>query len=835
MKFFKKIIKKNVFLHIKSNYKTTKLSKEGNSHKEQLNQINQINQLERLNFIPNLINSFQKKNLSNNQFQILNRLNEKLSSSSIKEENTVSSQQSFLIFHLIEILDESHYNKADDLIDYILNNKLQSKNSIDKAVEYIKRIGINEFDKEDFEKRLGINNKYDLTDIKAYIISIINENYEDILLTRYKYQWSDILNKVMKKYELADKKTVINMITYEISLLIGEKSDLEVKEDELRKELDEVKRILKKLLNSSQNKNSQNENEEIVKYTQKKELINNELKQISTVHFKKTPFESETDKLFKLFAREMTSSLNSKRLIEQHLQFTKGKVYTRFPPEPNGYLHIGHAKAIRFNFLSAMRNNGFTYLRYDDTNPEKESEEYINSIKENLDWLGYSPFKTTFASDYFDELYKFAVMLINKGKAYVCELSKERIKSDRVNNLNSPYRERSVEENLKLFTDMKNGLFQENQACLRLKINMSHENTTLRDPVIYRIKYSPHPRTGNKWVIYPLYDFTHCISDSLENITHSLCTLEFEIRRDIYYWILEELDLYRPYVWEYSRLNVSNTVLSKRKLNQLIEKKIVKGWDDPRLFTINGLRRRGITSNAINEFIDKVGVTRRGNENIVDIRLFENVVKTELDSICKRTMSVINPLLIILTNINLNEIIDVPLFPKNESKGKRKICLSNRIFIEKNDFSLVENEDFYGLTPNQHVGLKYSGYIVYDKVNYDENGNIISVECKYYSDYKKTKGRIHWISQEDSVECEVRLYENLLNSESVSKEDDWILDINPNSEIIIKNCKVEKGIINCNLLKPYDRFQFERLGYFVVDSNSNFEMRKIVFNRIVKL
>ena len=303
--------------------------------------------------------------------------------------------------------------------------------------------------------------------------------------------------------------------------------------------------------------------------------------------------ETKRDKLSKLVARDLSTALNTPELLKKHLEFSGGKVLTRFPPEPNGYIHIGHAKSIRFNFTLASEYGGETYLRYDDTNPEKENQEYIDSIRKNVEWLGYKPWKVTHSSDYFEDLYNFAVVLIKKGKAYVCEQTPEEMKEARNNLLPSPYRNRPIEENLKMFEGMRMGLYEEGKVCLRLKIDYANNNPTLRDPPAYRIRYTPHPHSGNKWCIYPLYDFTHCICDSIENITHSCCTLEFEIRRDLYYWILEQLEIYRPYVWEFSRLNISNTVISKRKLLYLVNSGIVRGWDDPRLMTLDGLRRRG--------------------------------------------------------------------------------------------------------------------------------------------------------------------------------------------------------------------------------------------------
>jgi len=336
--------------------------------------------------------------------------------------------------------------------------------------------------------------------------------------------------------------------------------------------------------------------------------------------------------------------------LKKHREATGGRIVTRFPPEPNGYLHIGHAKAMRFNFTVAAENGGYTYLRFDDTNPVKENQEFIDNIKYCVTWLGYTPHQITHASDYFEELYELARELIRRGKAYVEHLSKPEIKKMRDLKQDSPYRNRSIEENLRLFEHMKQGRFVENECCLRMKIDMTHENPNMRDPVAYRIRYVPHPHAGDKWCIYPTYDYTHCINDSLENITHSLCTLEFENRRESYYWLLEALDLYRPIVWEYSRLNLTYTVLSKRKLEKLVKDKVVDGWEDPRILTVLGLKRRGYTPSIINAFCEEIGVSRKGNDNFTQIKLFESFARRELDREAPRTFGVLEPVLLEIVN-----------------------------------------------------------------------------------------------------------------------------------------------------------------------------------------
>ena len=513
---------------------------------------------------------------------------------------------------------------------------------------------------------------------------------------------------------------------------------------------------------------------------------------------------------------------------------------TRFPPEPNGYLHLGHAKAMRFCFTSASNAGGNCYLRLDDTNPEKETKEYIDSIKENCEWLGYHPWKVTYASDYFDDLYNIAVKLIKKGLAYVDNLSKQEISEYREKKIDSPYRNRTVEENLKLFEMMRQGRFEEKECCLRMKIDMKHNNPCMRDPVAYRIKYVPHPHAGDKWCIYPTYDFTHCLNDSLENITHSLCTLEFEIRRDSYYWLLEAAEMYRPFVWEYSRLNVTHIVVSKRKLLQLVTSHTVNGWDDPRMPTINGLRRRGYTADAINNFVDTIGVTKRGNENIISIKLLENAIKSDLDKKAPRTMAVIEPIKVNLVNLKEDLSIDTPLFPKlKEYGGVRKVNLTKNIFIERIDFKEEDDKDFNGLTPNQEVGLKYAGVLKLEEIKKNKEGVVTELLCSYSNENKKTKGRIHWISDKDYVNAELRLYDYLFksddpfhsNEEGVSH--DPMDDVNPDNLVIKYHALVNRDL--CEKVKPYDHFQFERLGYFVCDPDSECDKGRYVFNLTVDL
>ncbi len=526
-----------------------------------------------------------------------------------------------------------------------------------------------------------------------------------------------------------------------------------------------------------------------------------------------------------------------------------GKVVTRFPPEPNGYLHIGHAKSICLNFGMAKENNGICYMRFDDTNPSKESEEYMESIISSIRWLGFDwGDRQTYASDYFDQLFDFAVQLIKTGKAYVCSLSADEIRKYRGTlkepGKNSPYRERSVEENLNLFNRMKNGEFEEGEHVLRIKIDMSSPNLNLRDPVIYRILKIPHLRTGDKWCIYPLYDYTHCISDSMEKITHSLCTLEFEDHRPLYDWILDELKVpCHPQQIEFSRLALNYTVTSKRLLNQLVNEKLVNGWDDPRMPTLKGMRRRGYTPESIRDLCERIGVTKK--ENTIEMSLLENCVREDLDKRAPRSMAVLKPLRVVIENYPENQIeeLEAPAHPVNSEMGIRKIPFSRVIYIEQDDFREDLPKKFFRLGPDREVRLRYAYIIKCVDVKKDEKtGEITELRCTYDPDTrsgsgtstKKVKGVIHWVSAEQSIKAEVRLYDRLfVKAQPTADKDgtDFKSYLNPNSMEILNNCHIEPSIRNA---LPEDHFQFERLGYFTVDSIDS-QNEKLVFNRTVTL
>ena len=488
---------------------------------------------------------------------------------------------------LAEKLNSAYNHRLPLLLTYVLNKKLVNPHQIDAAVEFIKEKGDLDLLSNEFEEKVGIGRVISEEDISKRIDEEFEKNKKALARDRYKFPSTNLLYDVKKSFPYLDGKLAKKLLDEKIDKSLGGKNEAEIQEDKDKAEIE----TLKKKSNDKKTF-SEEDNKRLEELKTKIKKIEDDFKKAQKDGTEEVE-KSEKDKLSSLIGRDMKSAMNTPDLLKKHLEFTKGIVLTRFPPEPNGYLHIGHAKAMRFSFTAAKNSGGETYLRFDDTNPEKETKEFIDNIHENVTWLGYKPWKVTHASDYFEDLYNLAEELIKRGKAYVCDLPKEQMKEQRQLMKESPYRNRSVEENLKLFRQMRDGKFAEKDCCLRMKIDMKHNNPVMRDPVAYRIKFAPHPHAGDKWCLYPTYDYTHCINDSLENITHSLCTLEFEIRRDAYYWLLEALDLYRPFVWEYSRLNLTRNVLSKRIITKLVESNTVNGWDDPRLLTLNGLRRRG--------------------------------------------------------------------------------------------------------------------------------------------------------------------------------------------------------------------------------------------------
>lgn len=524
----------------------------------------------------------------------------------------------------------------------------------------------------------------------------------------------------------------------------------------------------------------------------------------------------------------------------------QGRVHTRFPPEPNGYLHIGHAKSICLNFGIAQNYTGQCNLRFDDTNPAKEDTEYVDSIKEDVQWLGFQWDNIYFASDYFQQLYDLAVQLIKAGKAYVCSLSPEETREYRGGwdgvGKDSPNRDRDIDENLALFERMRAGEFVDGEHTLRAKIDMASPNMNMRDPAMYRIKHIRHHRTGDQWCIYPMYDFAHGICDSMENITHSICTLEFEHHRPLYDWFLDELDIFRSRQYEFARLNITHTILSKRRLLELVENKHVQGWDDPRMPTISGLRRRGYTPHAIREFCTRIGVTKQNSTH--DITWLEDSLRAQLNKEVQRRAAVLRPLKVVIENFPEGhvELMEAVNNPEDPNAGTRQIPFTREIYIEQSDFMEDPPKKFFRLGPGREVRLRYGFFITCREVIKDDAGNILELRCTYdpetrggqAPDGRKVKGTIHWVSAEHAVEAEVRLYDHLFQTQDPSDTEEgqsYLDNLNPHSLEVLKGCKLESSLAEA---QPGERFQFERVGYFYVDTKES-SGSKPVFNRSVTL
>ncbi len=547
---------------------------------------------------------------------------------------------------------------------------------------------------------------------------------------------------------------------------------------------------------------------------------------------------------------EMEKDVVSKNFIEQIIEKDLEEGYydhvqTRFPPEPNGYLHIGHAKSILLNYGLAQKYQGKFNMRFDDTNPTKEKTEFVQSILEDIKWLGADwEDRLFFASDYFDQMYEAAVKLIKKGKAYVCDLSAEEIREYRGTltepGRNSPYRDRSIEENLQLFENMKNGMYQDGEKVLRAKIDMASPNINMRDPVIYRVAHMTHHNTGDKWCIYPMYDFAHPIEDAIEHITHSICTLEFEDHRPLYEWVVTELEYPNPPKQiEFAKLYLTNVVTGKRYIKKLVEDGIVDGWDDPRLVSIAALRRRGFTPEAIKNFVELVGVSKANSS--VDYAMLEYCIREDLKLKVPRMMAILDPIKLVIDNYpdNKTELVRAANNQENEDLGTRVLPFGRELWIEREDFMEEPPKKYFRLFPGNEVRLMYAYFVTCTGCEKDENGNVTVVHCTYdpltrggnAHDGRKVKGTIHWVSAKDAMEAEVRLYENIVDEEKGKLNEDGTLNLNPNSLQIIEKCYIEPALMEAEKL---DKFQFVRNGYFCVDSKDSTE-EKPVFNRIVSL
>uniref|UniRef100_A0AAR2KB18 Glutamine--tRNA ligase n=1 Tax=Pygocentrus nattereri TaxID=42514 RepID=A0AAR2KB18_PYGNA len=684
------------------------------------------------------------------------------------------------------------------LTDHIVRRKITTDLQLSAALDFVKSHPQDPLDQRAFENSCGVGVVVTPEQIEDAVELIIRKHKVQLLAERYRFNMGILMGEARTALKWADGKIVKNEVDMQVLHLLGPKTeaDLEKKPKVHIKGVNDVwegkmdgKSLMEQLRGEALKFHKPGEN-------------------YKTEGYVVTP--------------------NTMNLLKQHLELTGGQVRTRFPPEPNGILHIGHAKAINFNFGYAKANNGICFLRYDDTNPEKEEEKYFTAIKDMVEWLGYKPYAITHASDHFQLLYELAVDLIRRGHAYVCHQRGEELKGHNVPP--SPWRDRPVEESLVLFERMKKGMCAEGEATLRMKLVM--EDGKL-DPVAYRIKYTPHHRTGDTWCMYPTYDYTHCLCDSIEHITHSLCTKEFQARRSSYFWLCNALDVYCPVQWEYGRLNLTYTVVSKRKIIKLVETGAVRDWDDPRLFTLTALRRRGFPPQAINNFCARVGVTVA--QTTMEPHLLEACVREVLNDTAPRVMAVLEPLKVTITNLPAD--VHIPDFPADETKGSHVVPFSKTIFIEQSDFREAMEKGYKRLTPDQPVGLRHAGYIIsLQRVIKDGRGKVVELEvtCSSSDSAEKPKAFIHWVSQ--PLQCEVRLYERKYCSflyytcDPAEVPGGFLSDLSPNSLQLVESALVDRSVSEA---KVFDKFQFERVGYFSVDPDSTAE--KLVFNRTVTL
>lgn len=685
----------------------------------------------------------------------------------------------------------------------IVDGSLKTDAQVQAAVKFCGN-AVESVDEAAFDAFCGVNVTVSEAQVAEATAKVIESLREVLLKERYAYNFGLVLKALKDREEMrwADRKLMKDAVDAAILALLGPKT---AEDDEA--------------IAKGKKKPAEKENE-------------------STKGSSDRTFVGEVLKFHKPGENKQLNP----EIMRRHLEATGGKVVTRFPPEPNGFLHIGHAKAINFNFGYAKSHDGITYLRYDDTNPEAEEERYYEAIKENVEWLGFTPYKITYASDYFDQLYLYAVELIKKGKAYVCHMTPEEIRASRGGDekgprYDSPYRNRPIEENLREFERMKAGEYEEGQATLRLKQDMQSGNPCMWDLVAYRIdKTNAHHRTGRKWCIYPMYDFTHCLCDSLENITHSLCTTEFILAREAYYWVCDQVGVYKAVQWEYGRLNLTNTILSKRKLTKLVEEGVVSSWDDPRLYTLAAVRRRGFTPAAINRFCEEIGITTA--PSVVDVRKLESFVRDDLNKVTLRRMCVLEPLLVEFVNVpeGFSKTIVLPNDPRDPTKGESTIELTNQIYMDACDFATSTEASFFRLTPDQPVGLYRVGVMKFVKSESDAaTGKITKLYVELdQSEVPEVKPKtyIQWVPKATALPAEVRIFSDLFKSVNPqANPDGWLADVNRDSLRVIKDALVDSRLATAQV---EDKFQFQRVGYFCVDPDTK-TTGKLVLNLTVSI
>jgi len=727
-----------------------------------------------------------------------------------------------LLYHLAGKFPANALAHRSVVISLILDESIKSNSQLDAAFDFLKKLGPEPLDTAALNSAAGVGVVVSLDTIKALVTATVEENKTKLIEERYRLNTNILLGQLTRTEALrwAEGAAVRSELEKQVEALLGPKTEEDLKPVEKKK----VKAPKAEAPSNSGTAHGAKEVEAVVVPDDPyaflpKPQANNVVH--TTVNFSD--------------GRTMRVS-NTPELLAKHLAALGGKVVTRFPPEPNGYLHIGHAKAMFVDFGMAAHYGGVCYLRFDDTNPEAEKQEYIDHIKDIVSWMGWTPWKITYSSDYFQELHDYALQLIKSGNAYVCHQTKDEIEASREKREASPWRERPIEESLALFDQMRQGRVDEGKATLRMKMDHKNENFNMFDLIAYRIKFTEHPHAGNKWCIYPSYDYTHCIVDALENISHSLCTLEFESRRASYYWLLEVLGTYKPLVWEYSRLNITNTVMSKRKLNQLVTANYVNGWDDPRLLTLSGLRRRGATAKAINAFCREIGITR--NENVIPMHKLEHHIRMDLDISSPRILAVLRPLRIVVANLPEDhcEEFDAKVFP-GRTEQTYKVPFTRVCYIESTDFKEVDEKDFFGLAPGKSIMLRYAYPVTYKSHSKDASGRIteVVVDADLSPAGKKPpKGVMNWVAQpkpgQEPLRFEARVYDYLFTHDDPAAIEDWLADLAPESLQIIQGCY---GSPQLAATKPGDQYQFERLGYFCVDPDSR--PGQLVVNRTVTL
>lgn len=709
-----------------------------------------------------------------------------------------------LLYNLGTKLPRQFHNHLPFLVNYITNGGINQEAKLTAAIKFVQNHPSGNLNKAEFEKSCGVGVEVTQDEIESAVASIIEKQKTAILNQRYQFNTGPLMGQVRAALPWADSRKVKEEIDLQILTLLGPKREEDLVKPAKAK-AEKKEKPEKPTVNATQ--------------STKQPLTMAEF--LKTINFHAPGENHKTD--------GYVITENTERLLKEHLRITGGQVRTRFPPEPNGILHIGHAKAININFGYAAAHNGVCFLRYDDTNPEKEEEKFFIGIREMVEWLGYKPFKITHSSDYFQQLYEWAVVLIKKRKAYVCHQKPEEVRGR--DPPPSPWRDRPIEESLQLFEDMKNGKFEEGEATLRLNLTLEEGKV---DPVAYRIKFVTHHCSGDEWCIYPTYDYTHCLCDAIEHITHSLCTKEFQSRRSSYYWLCNEVGTYCPVQWEYGRLNMNYTVVSKRKIAKLIDSGHVRDWDDPRLFTLTALRRRGFPSEAINNFCASLGLT--GAQISIHPDALEAHVRDVLNVTAHRAMVVLEPLKVVITNFPSEAAVtvSVPNIPGSDDKGTHNVVFDREMWIERSDFREEEEKGYRRLTPQQSVGLRHCGYVIkVQEVVKDSSGKVdhLKVLCEPATESNKPKAFIHWVAQ--PIKCEIRNYERLFKHEC--PEDPavvpggFLTDVNPNSlsislgmaDISVKNAKV------------YTKFQFERTGFYSVDPDSSPDF--LVFNKTVGL